>query len=158
VCVDLWKSRSWPEGFYSLRRIGHIQFVLLNGSFCESTPNLLIFPSVSCHNDDRMQRSFVLLGWHMLNFAPPACYLSLSPSISFCLSCSSAPLVCDLDLSSGLFCPVWQNHIHLSAIISHVCLYICENLISITLTLMMIMLPLICCIVCGSHVHIWSVL
>lgn len=87
VCVDLWKSRSWPEGcFWSLRGIGHIQFVLLNGSFCESTPNLLIFLSVSCHNDDRMQRSFVLLGWHMLNFAPPACYRSLSLSVHFSLS------------------------------------------------------------------------
>lgn len=46
----------------------------------------------------------------------------------------------------------------------HVCLYICANLISITLTLMCIInsvwvytlpVPLIYCIVCGSCVHIW---
>lgn len=49
----------------------------------------------------------------MLHFAPPACCRSLCP-----FSLSLAPLLYVLDLSTGL---VWQDHIHLTAIISHVC-------------------------------------
>lgn len=43
-----------------------------------------------------------------------------------------------LGLQTGLFSVVGQGHIHLIAIISHMCLYICANPISITLTLMCI--------------------
>lgn len=154
--------------FWSLMGIGHIQFVLLNGSFCESSPNVLIFPSVSCHNDDRTQPSFVLLGWHMLHFAPPSHDLSLSIPFSFFIP-SFSLILYDLHL-----CVVFWIYCTCYVVFSgqtgsypphcHVCLYICANLISVTLTLMCIInsvcvytlpVPLIYCIVCGSCVHIW---
>lgn len=66
--------------------------MLLNGSFCESTQNLLIFLSVSCHNDDRMQRSFVLYGVTHAAFRPSfSLFLLFSPFLLlsyFLFSCS----------------------------------------------------------------------
>lgn len=103
------------------------------------------------------QLSFVLLGWHMLHFAPPFHDLPLSIPYSFPFPYSSAQFFGDLHLSLVFW-------IYILTAIIYLCLYICANLILVTLTLMCVInsacvytlpLPLMYCIVCGSHVHIW---
>lgn len=169
VCWSVdWKSLSWLEGcFWSLRGIGHIQFVLLNGSFCESSPNVLIFPSVSCHNDDWMQPSFVLLGWHMLHFAPPYHDLALFIPFSFLFLISLLFFMIYFAALLWIYCTcyvVFSGRTGSYPPHCHVYLYICATIIPVSLTLMCIInsvcvstlpVPLIYCIVCGSCVHIW---
>lgn len=127
VCVCwLWKSLSWLEGcFWSLRGIGHIQFVLLNGSFCESFSKFIDFSQ--CLMSQWWPNTAFFCSFRMTHatFCPSFSWsLSFHPLFSFFIP-SFSLILYDLHLClvfwiyctyyCMLFSLVGQDHIHLTA-------------------------------------------